>query len=74
MRVDSIVWFERTANAWIPWPVEVNHPRHTGATVVDLNRDGRLDIVAAINRAWDVTKKETGPSLEGWLNEGPRSP
>ena len=71
-RVDSVVWFERSGAEWIPWAIEVNHPRHTGLTVVDLDEDGRLDVVAAINRAWDVTALEEGPSLEVWFNQGPR--
>ncbi len=41
-------------------------------TLVDINGDGRLDIVAAINRAWDFEKKEHGPALEAFINEGPR--
>jgi hypothetical protein len=69
-RVDSIVWFERRGVEWIPWAIEINHPRHTGLTVVDLDQDGRLDVVAAINRAWDVTAIESGPSLEVWFNRG----
>ena len=74
MRVDSVIWFERTETGWIPWSIESNHPRHTGLTLVDLDADGRLDIVAAINRAWDIKGVESGPSLEVWFNEGPRSP
>jgi hypothetical protein len=70
--IDSVVWFEHTEREWIPWAIEFNHPRHTSMTVVDVNRDGRLDIVAAINRAWDFEKREHGPSLETWINEGPR--
>jgi hypothetical protein len=71
-RVDSVVWFERRGEEWIPWAIEINHPRHTGLTVVDLDGDGRLDVVAAINRAWDATAVESGPSLEVWLNRGAR--
>jgi hypothetical protein len=71
-RVDSVVWFERRGEEWIPWAIEINHPRHTGLTVVDLDEDGRLDVVAAINRAWDATAVETGPSLEVWFNQGAR--
>jgi len=70
-RVDSVVWFERRGEEWIPWAIESNHPRHTGCTVVDLDGDGRLDVAAAINRAWDATAVETGPGLEVWLNAGP---
>jgi hypothetical protein len=70
--IDSVVWFEQTEREWIPWAIEFNHPRHTGMTLVDINRDGRLDIVAAINRAWDFETKEHGPALEAWTNEGPR--
>jgi hypothetical protein len=73
MRVDSVIWFERTEAGWIPWSIEPDHPRHTGLTLVDLDADGRLDIVAAINRAWDIKGVESGPSLEVWFNEGPRS-
>lgn len=71
-RVDSLVWFERRGAEWIPWAVEINHPRHTGLAIADLDDDGRPDIVAAINRAWDVEEVEEGPSLEIWLNRGPR--
>jgi hypothetical protein len=74
MRVDSVIWFERTESGWIPWSIEADHPRHTGMTLVDLDADGRLDIVAAINRAWDIEEVESGPSLEVWFNEGPRAP
>jgi hypothetical protein len=41
-------------------------------TVVDFNRDGRPDIVAAINREWTLEEPLRGPSLEVFLNEGPR--
>ena len=71
MRVDSVVWFERTDAEWIPWSIEFNHPRHTGMTVIDLNEDGLPDIVAGINRAWDLKDREYGPSLEVWFNQGP---
>jgi len=71
-RLDSVVWFEREGDEWIPWELESAHPRHTGVCLIDLNEDGRLDVVAAINRAWDVTPAETGPSLEVWLNLGRR--
>jgi hypothetical protein len=71
MRVDSVIWFERTDEEWIPRSIEVNHPRHTGMTLADLNHDGRIDIIAAINRAWDAQKIEVGPSLEIWINRGP---
>ena len=43
-------------------------------TVVDLNEDGRLDIVAGINTAWDLKARQDGPALAIWLNEGPREP
>jgi len=69
-RVDSLVWFERQGSEWIPWPVEINHPRHTGLAIADLDLDGLPDIVGAINRAWDVEEVEEGPSLEIWLNRG----
>jgi hypothetical protein len=71
-RVDSILWFERTPEGWIPWSIEANHPRHTGLTVVDLDEDGDPDLVAAINTAWDLKARESGPSLEVFYNEGPR--
>ena len=70
MRVDSVIWFERTGEGWIPWSIEADHPRHTGLAIVDFDGDGRLDVVAAINRAWDVRGVEIGPSLEIWFNEG----
>jgi hypothetical protein len=72
MRVDSIIWFERTEDAWVPRSVEINHPRHTGMTLADLDHNGFPDIVAAINLAWDAKKIDEGPSLEIWLNRGPR--
>ena len=31
-----------------------------------------MDIVAAINRAWDLEESLSGPSLEVFVNEGPR--
>ncbi len=72
LRLDSVVWFERDGDAWIPWEIESGHPRHTGVTLFDLDEDGRLDVVAAVNRAWDAAPVETGPSLEVWFNRGPR--
>jgi hypothetical protein len=74
MQVDSVIWFERTPREWIPWAIEIDHPRHTGMTAVDLDGDGRLDLVAAINRAWDLEAVESGPSLEVWFNLGRRGP
>jgi hypothetical protein len=71
-RVDSVVWFERTHDGWIPHGIERAHPRHTGLTVADLNRDGRPDVVTTINFAWDIETQESGPSLEAWINLGPR--
>ncbi len=72
LRLDSVVWFERDGDSWIPWEIESGHPRHTSVTLFDLDEDGRLDVVAAVNRAWDATPVETGPSLEVWFNRGPR--
>lgn len=71
-RVDSIVWFEQTGEGWVPWPIESNHPRHTGMTVVDLDEDGDPDVVGAVNTAWDLEPEEGGASLEVFYNEGPR--
>jgi hypothetical protein len=71
MRLDSIVWFERTEGGWIPWSIELNHPLHTGMTVVDFNRDGLLDIVAPIASDWEVETLEASPSIEIFFNEGP---
>ena len=72
VRVDSVIWLERDGADWVPWEIESDHPRHTGLTLVDLDDDGRIDIVAGVNRAWDVTAVEDGPSLEVWLNRGLR--
>jgi hypothetical protein len=71
-RLDSVVWFEREGDGWNAWKIESGHPRHTGVTLFDLDEDGRLDVVAAVNRAWDVEPADTGPSLEVWFNRGPR--
>jgi len=73
MRLDSVIWFERDGDDWIPWEIESGHPRHTGVTLFDLDDDGRLDVVAAVNRAWDAAPAVIGPSLEVWFNRGPRS-
>jgi len=70
IRLDSVVWFERDGDAWIPRKIESGHPRHTGVTLFDLDEDGRLDIVAAVNRAWDADPVENEPSLEVWFNRG----
>jgi hypothetical protein len=72
MRLDSIVWFERTDEEWIPWSIELNHPLHSGTAVVDFNRDGLPDIVAAIADDWETETPEPGPSMEVFLNEGLR--
>jgi hypothetical protein len=72
IRLDTVVWFEHDGDAWIPWKIESGHPRHTGVTLIDLDEDGRLDVVAAVNRAWDADPVESGPSLEVWFNRGPR--
>jgi len=70
IRLDSVIWFERDGDEWIPWEIESGHPRHTGIALFDFDEDGRLDIVAAVNRAWDADPVETGPSLEVWFNRG----
>jgi len=70
IRLDTVVWFERDGDQWIPWEIESGHPRHTGVTLMDVDQDGRLDIVAAVNRAWDITPVTVGPSLEVWFNRG----
>ncbi len=72
MRVESLIWFERTGAEWIPWSIEANHPRHTGVSVVDIDRDGRPDIVAAINNAWEIAEQEGGSALEVWFNRAAR--
>jgi hypothetical protein len=72
MRVDSIIWFERAGEEWIPWSVEVNHPRHTGLAVLDLNSDGRPDIIAPVNHAWEVKEQEGGSEMEVWFNRAVR--
>jgi hypothetical protein len=71
-RVDSIIWFERAGEEWIPWSVEVHHPRHTGLTVLDLDSDGRPDIIAPVNNAWEVKEREGGAEMEVWFNLGAR--
>jgi hypothetical protein len=73
-RVDSVIWFERVQRKkmWLPWSIEVNHPLHTGMALVDLNGDGRLDVVTGVNRAWDGSEKKRGPALEAWFNLGRR--
>jgi hypothetical protein len=68
--VDSVVWYERDGDTWTPWSIEANHPRHTGCAVVDLDGDGRLDVVGAVNTAWDVKVLESGASLEVFFNVG----
>lgn len=74
IRVDSVVWFEQTGDRWIPWSIESNHPRHTGMTVIDVNRDGRPDIVAAVNFSWDDEQPAAAPALEVWINRKPQRP
>jgi hypothetical protein len=72
MRVDSIIWFERAGEEWIPWSIEVNHPRHTGLTVLDLDSDGRPDIIAPVNNAWEIEERAGGADMEVWFNLGAR--
>ena len=72
MRVDSIIWFERAGEEWIPWSVEVNHPWHTGLTVLDLNSDGRPDIIAPVNNVWGVKDQQGGSEMEVWFNRAVR--
>jgi hypothetical protein len=71
VEVDSVIWFERVGEEWIPWSVESNHPRHSGVTVIDLNRDGRLDIVAPSNYAWERRERKDEHAMEVWFNLGP---
>jgi hypothetical protein len=68
-RIESLVWFEHTSEGFVPWALEDGHPRHTGLAIVDA--DGLPDVVTGINTAWDEESRETGPSLELWLNRGP---
>jgi len=72
MRVDSMIWFERAGEEWIPWSIEINHPRHTGLTVLDLDGDGRPDSIAPVNNAWEVKEREGGAEIEVWYNGGAR--
>ncbi|HEY5657659.1 MAG TPA: VCBS repeat-containing protein [Myxococcota bacterium] len=72
LRLDSIVWFERTEAEWIPWSIELNHPLHTGIAVVDFDQDGLPDIVAAVASDWELKTPEPGPSVEVFFNEGAR--
>jgi hypothetical protein len=70
VRVDSMIWFERAGEEWIPWSIEINHPRHTGLTVLDLDSDGRPDIIAPVNHAWEIEEQEGGSEIEVWFNRG----
>ena len=71
VQVDSVIWFERRGEEWIPWSVESNHPRHTGVTIIDLNQDGRLDIVGPINYTSERRERKDEPAMEVWFNLGP---
>ena len=68
MRVDSLIWFERADEEWIPWSIEINHPRHTGLTVLDFDSDGRPDIIAPVNDAWGIKEQVGGSAMEVWFN------
>ncbi|MFB3117376.1 MAG: FG-GAP repeat domain-containing protein, partial [Myxococcota bacterium] len=68
MRVDSLIWFERADGEWIPWSIEINHPRHTGLTVLDFDGDGRPDIIAPVNDAWGIEEPLGGSAIEVWFN------
>jgi hypothetical protein len=70
-RIESLVWFEHTNQGFVPWALEDGHPRHTGLDIADVDADGLPDVVTGINTAWDARSRETGPSLELWLNRGP---
>ncbi len=70
--MDSLIWFERADEEWIPWSIEANHPRHTGVTVLDFDSDGRPDIIAPVNNAWEIDEQEGGSDLEVWFNLGAR--
>ncbi len=72
MRVDSLIWFERAGEEWIPWSIEVDHPRHTDVTVLDLDGDGRPDIIAPVNNAWEIKEQVGGPAMEVWFNRAVR--
>ncbi len=72
IRVDSVIWFEHTDEEWIPWLIESNHPRHTGLTVIDMDEDGRPDIVGPINNAWERRDHKGDPAMEVWFNLGSR--
>ena len=70
VRLASLAWYEREGQGFRPWLIETNHPRHTGFAIADLDADGRPDLVAGINQAWDQEVRESGPALELWLNQG----
>ncbi len=50
----------------------VNHPWHTGLTVLDLDSDGRPDIIAPVNNAWEVKEQQGGSEMEVWFNRAVR--
>ena len=39
---------------------------------LDLDSDGRPDIVAPVNNAWEVKEREGGAEMEVWFNLGAR--
>ena len=71
-RIDSVIWFERDGNEWIAWAIESNHPLHASLRLMDVNSDGRLDIVSGILAQSIRASTAAGPSLEVWINHGTR--
>ncbi len=69
--VDSLIWFERRGSEWVPWPIETNYPRHTGLTLIDMDKDGRIDILTTNNHSWVELGQEPNASLQLWRNLGP---
>lgn len=68
----SLVW--RVCNAWGPSACTTGHPTHGSATLADLDGDGTVEVVSALDKHLRIYRGSTGAVLSDQVLEGYRQP